>query len=177
VDEKKTQAIQDWKRPETTKELQRFLGLVNYYRDFIKGLGKIEKPLYEIKDKEELEWTEKRKAAFDKLKKTAAELPYRVLWDPEKKQHIRTDASEEGLGLVLEQEEEQGWWPLAFYSRTWRENEKNWPIHHQEMCTFVEALKKWRHYLLDKRIVAQTDSKFVERTSSQKAMAGRLIHW
>jgi hypothetical protein len=34
------------------------------------------------------------------------------------------------------------------------------------MCVFVEALKKWRHYLLDKQIVAQTDSKFVEKTSS-----------
>jgi hypothetical protein len=81
------------------------------------------------------------------------------------------------MGLVLEQEEEQGWWPLAFYSRTWRPNERNWPTHHQEMAALVEALKKWRHYLLDKRIVAQTDSKFVERTNTQKATAGRLVRW
>jgi hypothetical protein len=45
------------------------------------------------------------------------------------------------------------------------------------MATFVEALKKWRHYLLDKHIVAQTDSKFVEQTNTQKATTGQLIRW
>jgi len=33
----KVQAVRDWKAPENVKELQRFLGFVNYYRRFIKG--------------------------------------------------------------------------------------------------------------------------------------------
>jgi hypothetical protein len=35
VDKEKVKAIQEWKRPETTKQLQQFLRLVNYYREFI----------------------------------------------------------------------------------------------------------------------------------------------
>jgi hypothetical protein len=142
ADKRKTLAIREWKRPETTKKLQRFLGLVNYYREFIRDLAKIGRPLYEIKDKEELEWTEERKQAFGKIQEAVEELSYRVLWDLEKNQRVRTDASEDGMGLVLEQEEEQGWWPLAFYSRTWRPNKRNWPTHYQEMAALVEVLKK-----------------------------------
>jgi hypothetical protein len=149
TDRKKTLVIREWKQPETTKELQRFLGLVNYYREFIQNLAKIGRPLYEIKDKEELDWTEERRTVFKKIQDTIEELPYRVLWDFKKNQRVWTDTSEDEMGLVLKQEEEQGWWPLAFYSRTWKSNEKNWPTH-QEMAALVKALKKWRHYLLDK---------------------------
>jgi hypothetical protein len=102
ADKKKTLAIREWKRPETTKELQRFLGLVNYYQEFIRDLAKIGRPLYEIKDKKELDWTEEKKVAFKKIQEAVEELPYRVLWDPEKNQRVRTDASEDGMGLVLE---------------------------------------------------------------------------
>jgi hypothetical protein len=45
------------------------------------------------------------------------------------------------------------------------------------MMAFVEALQKWRHYLMDCPITAQTDSKFVERTNMQKATASRLVRW
>lgn len=177
VDEEKVRAVREWKTPSNTKELQRFLELVNYYREFIEGLAKLRRPLYEVKDKETLTWTQELEEAFVKVKEATAELPYRVLWDPKKDLRVRMDASEDGLGLVLEQREEKGWWPLAFHSRTWRSNEKNWPVHHQEMMAFVEALQKWRHYLLDCPITAQTDSKFVERTNTQKITANRLIRW
>ena len=157
--------------------MQRFLGLVNYYRDFIKDLAKIGRPLYAIKDKGVLEWTPEREKTFKEVKEAVVDLPYRVLWDPTKKIRMRTDASEHGLGIVLEQEEEGGWWPIAFHSRVWHPNEEHWSTHHLEMVAFVEGLQKWRHYVMDRKIVAQTDSKFVERTNTQKATANRLARW
>jgi ribonuclease HI len=117
-------------------------------------------------------------ATFESLCTLTVKLPFRVLWDPSKDLRIRTDASCNGLGIVLEQkEEEKTWWPLAFHSRTWCPNEKNWPMHHQEMMAFVEALKKWKHYLFNHPITAQTDSKFVEQTNTQTAAASRLTRW
>jgi hypothetical protein len=118
------------------------LGLVNYYREFIQDLGKIGKPLYEVREEETLEWTPEMIAAFESLRALRAKLPFRVLWDPSKDLRIRTDASCDGLGIVLEQKEEkETWWPLAFYSHTWHPNEKNWPTYHQEMMAFMEALE------------------------------------
>jgi Reverse transcriptase (RNA-dependent DNA polymerase)/RNase H-like domain found in reverse transcriptase/Aspartyl protease len=143
VDDDKVKAIQEWKRPTTGKELQWFLGLVNYYREFIQDLAKIGWSLYEVKREEVLEWTSKMEITCKKIRKMAANLPYRVLWDPKKWLWVWTDSSEDGMGMVLEQLEKKGWYPLAFFSRIWRTNEKNWPTHHQEMATFVEALQKW----------------------------------
>lgn len=177
ADEKKVSAIREWEKPKTTKELQWFLGMVNYYHEFIKDLGKIGQPLYEVKNREELEWNEEREQAFNKVKESVANLPFRRLWDPTKDIRVSTDASEEGMGLVLEQKEPEGWWPIAFFSRTWKANEKAWPVHQQEMAAFVEGLQKWRHYLMDRQIIARTDSKFVERTNTQKPTANRLIRW
>jgi hypothetical protein len=79
VDEEKVKAIREWKRPESVKELQQFLGLVNYYREFIQDLGKVGRPLYEVKEEETLVWTEEMIVAFEKLRTATAELPFRVL--------------------------------------------------------------------------------------------------
>jgi RNase H-like domain found in reverse transcriptase/Reverse transcriptase (RNA-dependent DNA polymerase) len=177
ADDDKVKAIREWKRPTTGKELQWFLGLVNYYREFIQDLAKIGWSLYKVKGEEVLEWTSEMEIAFEKIRKMAANLPYWVLWDPRKRLRVWTDSSEDGMGMVLEQLEEKGWYPLAFFSRTWRTNEKNWLTHHQEMVAFVEALQKWWHYLLDREITAETDSKFIERTNTQKATSNRLARW
>jgi hypothetical protein len=45
------------------------------------------------------------------------------------------------------------------------------------MMVFIEALQKWRHYVMDRPIVAQTDSKFVEHTNTQKATVSWLARW
>jgi hypothetical protein len=45
VDLEKVTAIANWKRPTTVIEIQSFLGLVGYYRRFIKGFSKIAKPM------------------------------------------------------------------------------------------------------------------------------------
>jgi hypothetical protein len=44
----KTSAIEVWETPTSKKELQSFLGLVNYYRRFIRNCSKITKPLTEL---------------------------------------------------------------------------------------------------------------------------------
>lgn len=44
-----TQAIDVWSNLRSTKELQSFFGLVNYYRCFIRNVSRIAKPLTELK--------------------------------------------------------------------------------------------------------------------------------
>lgn len=44
----KLQAIQEWPRPQTVKALRSFLGLVGFYRRFIRGYAKIEAPLSQL---------------------------------------------------------------------------------------------------------------------------------
>jgi RNase H-like domain found in reverse transcriptase len=91
----------------------------------MQDLGKISRPFYEVREQEILEWTPDMETVFNKIHTMATDLPFRVLWNPIKHLHIRTDASEDGMGIVLEQNKVKEWYPLAFYSRTWRANEKN----------------------------------------------------
>ena len=48
MDEVKTKAITDWPTPQKVKDVQRFLGLANFYRRFVKGFSKIATPLNKL---------------------------------------------------------------------------------------------------------------------------------
>jgi hypothetical protein len=65
VDPSKVQDILSWNVPTSVGDIQSFLGLVGYYRRFIKGFSKISKPMTKLlkKDKK-FEWTSTCEASF-----------------------------------------------------------------------------------------------------------------
>src|SRR5947209_14023399 len=70
MDSKKVQAVQEWPHPTRVKQVQRFLGLANYYRRFIQGYSKIAHPLHELTKKDPaFKWEVKHQTAFDTLKR------------------------------------------------------------------------------------------------------------
>ena len=105
-DPSKVQEVLDWEVPETQKKFYGFLGLAGYYPRFIENFSKISKPLTSLLEKDaKFEWTEARHAAFDELKKWLTTSPVLVVPDPEKRFTVYCDASREGLGCVLMQED------------------------------------------------------------------------
>ena len=62
---------------------------------------------------------------------------------------METDASGHAIGGVLSQEQEGKWKPIAFLSRTMKLAEQNYENYDKELLAIVEALAKWRQYLLD----------------------------
>jgi len=67
----------------------------------------------------------------------------------ERKFRVEMDASEHAIGGVLSQEQEGKWKPIVFLSRTIQPAERNYEIYNKELLAIVEALAKWRQYLLD----------------------------
>ena len=53
------------------------------------------------------------------------------------------------IGGVLSQEQEGKWKPIAFLSRMMQPAERNYEIYDKKLLAIVEALAKWRQYLLD----------------------------
>ena len=105
-DPSKVQEVLDWEVPETQKKFRGFLGLAGYYPKFIENFSKISKPLTSLLEKDaKFEWTEARQVAFDELKKWLTTSPVLVVPDPEKRFTVYCDASREGLGCVLMQED------------------------------------------------------------------------
>jgi len=62
---------------------------------------------------------------------------------------VEVDILEYAIGGVLSQEQEGKWKPVAFLLRTMSPMEKNYEIYNKELLAIVEALDKWRQYLLD----------------------------
>ena len=67
--EDKIKAIKDWPTPTCLKELQSFLGLVNYYRRFISHFSESARPMTDLLKKDSpFNWTDTQETAFKELK-------------------------------------------------------------------------------------------------------------
>ena len=68
--EEKVKGVLDWPMPKYVKDVQKFLGLVNYYCQFIEGFTFIARPLYDlVKKDQKWDWTGKQEEVFKELKK------------------------------------------------------------------------------------------------------------
>ena len=104
VDPKKVEAVAQWPRLTNVTEIRSFLGLVGYYRKFIKDFSKIAAPLTRlIRKQEKFMWNEAYEQSFQKLKECLTSAP--VLSLPEETGHftVYCDASRVCLGCVLMQ--------------------------------------------------------------------------
>lgn len=114
TDPKKVTIVQNWPPPTSVKELRSFLGMADYYRKFVRNFGVIAKPLTNLLRKNEpYVWTPVHDEAFATLKHALTTTPVLALPDFTKQFIIETDASEKGVGAVLQQEGH----PLAFISK------------------------------------------------------------
>ena len=98
TDPQKVVAMTDWPRPMNVKALRGFLGLIGYYRRFVKNYSIIGKPLTELLKKEGFLWGVEAKAAFDMLKRAMSEVPTLSLSDFNQPFVLEIDASNYGLG-------------------------------------------------------------------------------
>ena len=138
-----------WPTPKCAKDMQKFLGLVNYYHQFIEGFALVARPLHDmVKKDKKWDWTERQEKAFRKLKKWFIKELVLAAPDIDKKMRMEVDASDYTTGGVLSMECEDGLWrPVAFLSKSLNETERNYKIHDKEMLAIIRGLEAWRHLL------------------------------
>ncbi|KAL5516500.1 hypothetical protein EMCRGX_G001844 [Ephydatia muelleri] len=108
VDDDKIKCIVEWPTPVNLEELRRFLGIASCYRKFIKGFAHIAVPLHALTEKlKPWEWTGLCDEAFAQLKTKLSSPP--ILSFPQFNMQftVDCDASLEGLGAVLSQENDR----------------------------------------------------------------------
>ena len=149
MEQEKIKAVKEWKTPTKVKDIKSFLGFANFYQCFIHNFSHTAKPLNELKGKKEWKWEKEHQEAFDELKEKITSQLVLSLPKREGKFRVEMDTSGHAIGGVLSQEQEGKWRPIAFLSRTMQAAERNYEIYDKELLAIVEALTKWRQYLLD----------------------------
>jgi hypothetical protein len=106
VDLAKVEAIMEWPAPMNVTEVRSFMGLSGYYRWFVEGFSKIANPIMELQKKnKKFVWTEECAEAFRRLKELLTTTSILKVPDMDADFLVCTDASKEGLGRVLMQDE------------------------------------------------------------------------
>jgi len=144
MEKEKVQGVIEWPVPRSVKDVQKFLGLANYYRRFVKDFARIAKRLHETMRKgKKWEWGEKQQKAFEELKKRFTTEP-----DLDKEMRVEADTLDFATGGVLLMKcEDEKWRPVAYISKSLNEAERNYKIHDKEMLAIIRCLEAWRHFL------------------------------
>ncbi|GJR62461.1 reverse transcriptase domain-containing protein [Tanacetum coccineum] len=165
MDPSKIESIKDWASPKTSTKIRQFLGLVGYYRRFIKGFSKIAKPMAKLTQKNvKFDWSKKAEDSFQLLKQKLCSAPILGLPKDSENFVVYCDASRKGLGAVLMEREKV----IAYASHQLKIHEKNYTTHDLELEAMVFALKMWRHYLYGTKCVVFTDHKSLQHILDQK---------
>ncbi len=91
-------------RPKNLKEVQSFLGVVNFYHDFIKDLASIVEPLRNLRSKDvPFDWTPLCEKSFLAVKQMLRDNLRIYIFDPSAPTFVTMDASDVGLGGTLSQ--------------------------------------------------------------------------
>ena len=101
----KIKVVKEQKTPTKIKEVESFLGFVNFYQCFIKNFSYIVKPLNELIGKKEWRWEEKYQKAFKELKDKITSQLVLILLKREGKFRVEIDVLGYTIGEVLSQEQ------------------------------------------------------------------------
>lgn len=169
----KVQAILHAAEPTSVTELKRFLGVVNYYRNFIPNASCIMSPLHELlRNGAQWEWTERQRRAVHQVKTELASERVLAHFEHDAQLILTVDAGPGGLGAVLAQRcgADATERPLAYASRSLTASERNYSQIQKEATAIVFGVKKFHQYLYgrDEPFILKTDHRPLVSIFNQK---------
>ena len=161
----KCEAIQQFPKPSTQRQLKQFLGMVNYYHRFIPGCSLLLQPLHAmIKPCKRgrsisLSWTDATDAAFLAAKKALTNTATLSFPAPDVEISLATDASDTGTGAVLQQFVDGAWKPISFFSQKFNKAESKYSAYDRELLAIFKAIKRFQYFLEGRSFHVYTDHK------------------
>ena len=118
-------SVREFPTPTSLRQLREFLGLVNFYHRFIPNCASILGPLNALlanssRRNHKLHWTEQATAAFTTIKEALAAATLLTHPKPFAPTCIMCDASDSAVGAVLQQEIDNVWQPISYFSKKLR---------------------------------------------------------
>ena len=166
--------------PTNKKELQRFLGMANFYRCYIPNMAESAAPLYTLTGSSTpFAWNEEAQKSFEDVKMKLADpqlLAY-VQWD--NIFFLETDASSTAVGGVLSQTDKYGRRrPIAFFSSGLTDTQKNYHAGELECWAILAATRKWKEYIqAATKVIVLSDHNPLTWLRKQKDPRGKFARW
>ena len=171
MDANKWQVIQNWPQPKNVKELQSFLGSVNYFSKFIPHLSSFRKPLQDLlKSSNEFVWLKVNDEAFKTLKNAITKDVTLKYFDSNLPIYIETDASKKGIGVLMLQpdnsventscmEVPNNLRPVFYASKTLTATESNYSNIECEMLGVIFFMLHFKNFTYGREVHIITDHK------------------
>ena len=169
--EHRVDAIRKVPPPTTIKELQSFLGMVNYYRKFVPRAAHHMAHLFDcLKGRPKtLTWTAESQSSFDAIKEALAKAALLHHPRPTAPLALTTDASKLAIGGVLEQLGPKGWEPLGFYSSRLQRQQQLWPPYDRELLAAWKGVRHFREMLEGRVFTLYTDHESLVPSVAKKS--------
>lgn len=170
----RVKSIIDYERPSATKQLRRFIAIINFYRRFIPHAVSSQAKLQSIikgnkkNDKTPLEWTDETIAAFEECKNELAKATLLAHPAANAPLVLQVDASDTAVGAALHQIIKGESQPLGFFSRRLTDTEKRYSTYDRELLAAFKGVKHFRHMLEARNFVLLTDHKPLTFAFNQK---------
>ena len=174
----KLRVVKDFPQPTTVREVRTFLGLTGYYRRFMADYATIACPLTNLTKKNvSFIWTAACDTAFQMLKTALVSSPVMGYPDLSQEFVLFTDASNDGIGIVLSQIQNGCEVVISYAGRQFTKAERNYSTTEREALAVVEGVKKFQKYLYGRHFTVYTDHAALKWLMSIKEPTGRLARW
>ena len=178
-DTRLVEKIKAIKAPTNRKELEHFLGLINYFGRLIPKFSNKCKPLNNLRNQStSFAWTDECQMAFDERIDEISSYPVVQPYDLHKEVTLTTDASKSAIGAVLTQDH----MPVIYVSRSLNKAEQNYSNIEREALAITWAVLRLKQFLLGRKFTIQTDHKPLEYIFKQNAAlpngtSARIFRW
>ena len=161
IDPKRTEAIQKLQPPTTVKQLQKFLGTLNWNRSFCRNFSSIAAPLYKKLQKGILfNWDADCQKAFEDLKTSLTRSPVLAVPqydDPHKSYELTIDSSKIGHGATLTQLINGKRRVISYWSKAVAPHMQKFGATRLEFLGLYYSIMHFRIYLEGTEFTVRTD--------------------
>ena len=135
--------------PSNKREIRKFLGAAGYFRKFVRNFSEITTPLTDLLRKgEKFAWNSKCQKAFDQIKAIFISKPVLKTPDFDNPFILSIDASDRGIGAILEQRDSDGVkHPVAYFSKKLTKCQSKYSTIEEEALALIISLQHFEVYL------------------------------
>ena len=173
----KTKAITEFHTPVNIHQSRSFVGMANFFRDFVPNFSDLATPLTSLNE-DNFHWGEQQQKDFESIKEKLSSEPVLALFNPSLPLTLTTDASLIGLGAMLSQTGPDGVsHPIAFWSHKLDKHQQNYSSVERECLAVVKGIEHFSVYLDGSPFSVITDCSCLQWLLNMKNPSSRLFKW